>query len=158
MNGVKMFLEQRKLHRLILYTIIVDVTLGYLIRDVEVLREPLPLALLYLANIVVILAVYRFWILPVFRCDDSGFTVYGISPFTRESCRWERLEYVCFKEMEEKKGRTREFLVLHYVLPNGLHKTNMVPMYMVWKRDAVKEQFLGFLKRKGIRLECQPGL
>ncbi len=158
MDGVRMFLEQRKLHRLILYTIIADVVLGYMVKNVEFLKGPLWLALLYLGNIVVILAVYRFWLLPVFKCDDSGFTVYGISPFTKDVCAWEMLEYVCFKEMEERKGRMREFLVLHYVLPNGLHKTNMVPMYMVWKRDAVKEQFLGFLERKGIKLECQPGL
>lgn len=108
MDGVRMFLEQRKLHRLILYTIIADVVLGYMVKNVEFLKGPLWLALLYLGNIVVILAVYRFWLLPVFKCDDSGFTVYGISPFTKDVCAWEMLEYVCFKEMEERKGRMRE--------------------------------------------------
>jgi len=158
MHRVRMFLEQRKLHYLILYTLIVDVTLGYLMKIVPAFNKPLPVVFLALANIIVILAVYRFWLLPIFECDDSGFAVYGISPFTKDRCQWAQLEYVYFKDVEDKKGRINEMLVLTYALPGGLFKTNIVPMYMVWKRDDLKKEFLGFLRRKGIKPKSPPGL
>jgi len=158
MKRIRMFLEQRRIHHLILYTIAADVVLGYLLKRYASMDTALPLAVMYLANIVVLIAVYRFWKLPVFECDESGFIVYGLSPFTKEICRWDRVEYVCFKELEVKKGRTREFLLLHYILPDGRHKTNMVPMYLVGFRDKLKSEFLGFMKSMGLQDKCQPGL
>lgn len=158
MSPIRMFLNQSYVRRLILYTIVTDIALGYLLDRYHGGGTVLPLAVLYLLNITVLAAVYRFTKLPIFECGELGFVVYGISPFNRESCLWEKLEYVCFKELDEKKGIVKEYLILHYILPNGAHKTNMVPMYMVGYRDRLKDEFLKFLKKKGIKLECQPGL
>lgn len=155
---MRMYLAQRYMNHIILYTITADVVFGYLLKRFQDVQTALPLAILYLLNIAVLIAVYRFWKLPIFEWDGQGFTVYGISPFKSERCAWDRLEYVCFKMMEEKKGKLKEYLVLHYVTPGGIHKTNLVPMYMVGFSDKLKGEFIGFLMKKGIKLESLPGL
>ncbi|MGA2191933.1 MAG: hypothetical protein ABSG42_00950 [Nitrospirota bacterium] len=146
-----MFLSQRRMNEVILYTVFADVVLGFLMKKLHGPHTTLPLALLYLLNIVIILAVYRFWKFPVFEWDDAGFIVYGVTPFNKDRGLWDKVERAGFKAVKDKKGRLREYFVVDYMSGGGVKKTGMVPMDMVGFRDRVKEELLEFLNAKSIK-------
>ena len=150
MKRGRMFLAQRRMNELILYTILADVVIAFLLKRFQGANTAGPLVLLYLMNAAVIISVYRFWKLPVFEWDDTGFIFYGISPFKRERGAWQKVEKAGFKSVEEKKGKPREYLVVIYINPKGAPRTGLVPMDMVGFGGKVKEEFQGFLKEKGI--------
>jgi hypothetical protein len=153
MKRSRMFLAQSRMNEVILYCVLVDVVLGYVLKKYQGTGTILPLALLYLMNIIVILGVYRFWKMPIFEWDDTGFIAYSIAPFRKEVSTWQKVEYAGFQTIELKKGKGkfREFLIIHYVSPNGVHKTNLIPMYMVGFKDRVKEELKALFKEKGIK-------
>jgi len=151
MKRGKMFMAQRRMNEVILYCMLVDVTMGYILKKYHGPDTVLPLALLYLLNIVILLGVYRFWKVPVFEWDETGFISYSISPFKKEISTWKNVEKAGFQKMEVKKGKVREFLILYYVTPKGVHKTNLVPMDLVGFKDMVKEEMQKFFKEKGIK-------
>ncbi len=151
MRRGRMFLAQDRMNEVILYCILADVILGYILKKYQGPGAALPLMLLYLMNAVVIAGVYRFWKVPIFEWDETGFTSYGVSPFRKEKSAWRMVERAGFQAMEVKKGKAREFLVIHYVTAGGQRRTNLVPMYMVGFRDRLKEEMQAFLKEKGVR-------
>lgn len=151
MNTGRMFLSQKRMNEVILYCILADVVLGYMLKKFQGPGTALPLALLYLLNIIIILAVYRFWKFPVFEWDDTGFIVYGISPFKKDRGSWDKVEEAGFMTLEARKGRRREFLVIQYDNVKGVHRTGMIPMDMVGFRDRIKEELNEFMKRKNIK-------
>lgn len=146
----RMFLAQNRMNEVIAYCILADVVIGFLLKKFHGPATVLPLAILYLMNIIVILGVYRFWKVPMFEWDDKGFILYGISPFKKERGAWRSVEKGGFKAVELKAGKVREFLIITYVSPAGQHRTGTVPMDWVGFRPRVKEEMLRFLKDKGI--------
>lgn len=146
----RMFLAQGRMNEVIAYCILADVVIGILLKKFHGPGTVLPLAILYLMNILVLFGVYRFWKLPMFEWDDKGFILYGISPFKKERGAWQKVEKAGFKAVEIKGGKVREFLIIAYVSPAGQHRTGTVPMDWVGFRDRVKEEMQGFLKDKRI--------
>jgi hypothetical protein len=147
----RMFLSQKRMNEVIIYCIMADVVLGYVLKRFQGPSTVLPLAILYLLNIIVILGVYRFWKVPMFEWDEKGFIVYGISPFKKDIGIWEKVEEAGFMTLEVRKGKKREFLVIQFDNVRGVHRTGMIPMDMVGFSDRVKEEMQDLLKRKNIK-------
>jgi hypothetical protein len=145
-----MFLSQSRMNSVILYCVIADFVLGYVLKKYQGPNTTGFLVILYALNILVLLAVYRFWKLPVFEWNEAGFVFYGISPFKRDRGAWQKVAKAGFREIEEKKGRKREYLIIVYAGPTGASRTGLVPMDMVGFRDRLKEELQGFLKDKGV--------
>jgi hypothetical protein len=151
MKKSRMFLSQKRMNEVILYCIMADVVLGYILKRFQGPSTVLPLALLYLLNIIIVLGVYRFWKYPMFEWDETGFIIYGISPFKKDAGVWEKVEEAGFLNLETRKGKQREFLVIQFDNVKGVHKTGMVPMDLVGFPEQVKEEVQGLLKRKNIK-------
>ncbi len=151
MKGGRMFLSQKRMNEVILYCIGADVVLGYLLKRFQGPSTLAPLALLYVLNIIVIFAVYRFWKFPVFEWNEKDFTVYGINPWRRDKCTWDRAGKAGFRAVPNKKGRKREFFLVDYATPKGVLKTGVVPMDMIGFSDRIKKDMEGFLKEKSIK-------
>ncbi|HLB24760.1 MAG TPA: hypothetical protein VJM83_00380 [Nitrospirota bacterium] len=151
MKRGRMFLAQRRMNEVILYCVLADVVLAYLLKRFQGPHTVFPLALLYLLNILVILAVYRFWKFPVFEWDGEGFFIYGVNPFKKERCLWPKVEKAGFKTLEAKKGRVREFFMVDYVTQKGARKTGVIPLDMIGFGDRVKKELLELLKDRRIK-------
>jgi hypothetical protein len=147
----RMFLSQKRMNEVILYCIMADVVLGYILKKFQGPSTVLPLAILYLLNIIIVLGVYRFWKVPMFEWDETGFIIYGISPFKKNIGVWEKVEEAGFMDLEVRRGRKREFLVIQFDNVKGIHKTGMIPMDMVGFRERIKEEMLELMKRKNIK-------
>ncbi len=150
MRAGRMFLSQKRMNEVILYCIGADVVLGYLLKRFQGPLTFAPLALLYLLNIIVIAAVYRFWKFPVFEWDEKGFMVYGVNPWKRDRCPWEKAARAGFRALPGKKGKKREFFLVDYATPKG-PKTGVVPMDMIGFPDRVRKDMEAFLKEKSIK-------
>ncbi len=150
MKGGRMFLSQKRMNEVILYCIGADIVLGYLLKRFQGPYTAAPLALLYVMNIIVILAVYRFWKFPVFEWNEKDFTVYGINPWKRDRCPWDKAGKAGFRTVPGKKERVREFFLVDYATLKG-PKIGVVPMDMIGFSDRVKKDMEAFLKEKSIK-------
>lgn len=146
-----MFLAQKRINEIIVYCILADVVLGYILKRFQGPETVAPLALLYLLNIVVLMAVYRFWKFPLFEWDESGFIVYGISPFKKHVGAWGKVEAVGFKTVYNKKGKPQDYLIIIFTSNKGMHTTGTVPMDLVGFRDPIKKDLQALIGRKKIR-------
>ena len=151
MKPYRMFLAQTRVNETILYCMLLDVVLGYILKRFHGPQTVFPLALLYFLNIVIIVGVYRFWKFPLFEWDDAGFSVYGISPFKRVRVSWSVVTKAGFQTVETKRGKLREFLVIISTRPEGGLRTSTVPMDLVGFRDNVKQEFLEFIRKKKVQ-------
>ena len=151
MRPNKMFLAQGRLNEAILYCIMLDVVLGFILKKFHGPHTTLPLALLYFLNIVVLLAVYRFWKVPLFEWDEAGCSTYGLSPYKKVRVPWSAVAKAGFQLVETKRGKIREFLVIISTRPNGGVHTSTVPMDLVAFRDKAKKEFLEFLRKKKVQ-------
>ena len=147
----RMFLTQRRMNEVILYCILIDIVLAYVLKRFHGPQTVLPLAILYLLNIIVLLGVYRFWKFPLLEWDDTGFALYGLSPFKKDICKWDAVKAAGIKRVETGKGRVQEFLMIIYPNPRGGFKTGTVLMGSVGFADRIKPDFLAFIKKKGIK-------
>lgn len=147
----KMFLAQKRINEVIIFCILADIVVGYLLKKLHGQGMSLPLVLLYALNLSVIFFVYRFWKYPVFEWDENGFTLYGIWPYRKDSGLWDKVEQAGFKNMTVKKGRVREYLMIEFRNRKGFMRTGMVPVDMVGFSRKVKEELTEFLKEKGVR-------
>jgi len=145
-----MFLSQSRMNSVILFCVIADFALGYLLKKFQGPNTVAFLVMLYALNILVLVAVYRFWKLPVFEWNENGFVFYGISPFKKDRGAWQKVDKAGFRDVEDKKGRKREYLIIVYAGPTGAKRTGVVPMDMVGFRDRLKEELQGFIKEKGV--------
>ncbi len=150
MKSGRMFLSQKRMNEVILYCIGADIVLGYLLKRFQGPLTLAPLALLYVLNLIVIAAVYRFWKFPVFEWNEKDFTVYGINPWKKDRCPWEKAAKAGFRAVPGKKGRIREFFLIDYSTPKG-PKTGVVPMDMIGFQDRIKKELEEFLREKAIK-------
>ncbi|MHB8174242.1 MAG: hypothetical protein ACYDFU_07260 [Nitrospirota bacterium] len=151
MRGGRMFLSQKRMNEVIIYCIGADIVLGFLLKKFQGAYTAAPLALLYVLNFIVILAVYRFWKFPVFEWNEKDFTVYGINPWKRDRCGWDKAQKAGFRAVPNKKGRTREFFLVDYITPKRISKTGVIPMDMIGFSDMIKKDMQEFLKEKSIK-------
>jgi len=150
MGRARIFLSQKLLNEVVLYVMLIDVVLAYLLKRIHGAGFSAPLGLLYLLNAVVIFGVYRFWKLPLFEWDDEWFIFHGILPWKKDAGRWENVEKAGFSSVEVKKGKKRTYLAVIYVNRKGQRATGVVPMDYMGFSDKVTEEFLKFLKKKKI--------
>ena len=146
-----MFLSQARINEAILYCILADVVMAYILKRVGAAHINGPVALIYLMNFTVLAGVYRFWKFPVFEWSDKGFIFYGISPFRKSAGLWEYTESGGFRHVETKRGRAHEHLIIVYRDMKGVTKTGAVPMGMVGFADKVKKELLATLREKKIK-------
>lgn len=150
MRPNRMFLAQTRINETILYCILLDVVLGYILKRFHGPQAVFPLALLYFFNIVIIVGVYRFWKFPLFEWDEAGCATYGISPFKKVRVPWGAVIKSGFQSVETKRGKIREFLVVISTRPEGGLRTSTVPMDLVGFRDKAKKEFLEFIRKKKV--------
>jgi len=145
-----MYLAQSWLNNIILLTFTVDLVFGYALKYYGGAYSAKGFGLLYFINIAVLIAVYRFWKIPLFEWDDVGFILYGISPFKKTYGSWERTNKAGFKTVENDKGVKNEFLVIIFLNKNRVETVGAVPMKFVGFADKLKTEFLKFTKKNGI--------
>ena len=150
MKSNRMFLSQRRMNDAIVYFILVDVALGYILKRFQA-NHTSPLILLYVLNFFAWAGVYRFWKVPLFAWDSSGFIFYGISPFKKDVSIWQNAEKAGFKLIKDKKGREREYLIIIYTNTKGRARTGAVPMDLVGFADNIKKEMQTFLYNKQIK-------
>jgi len=151
MGKIRMFLAQKRINEVIIYTILIDVVLAYILKKLYGNAMSAPLVLLYLLNIIALIGVYRFWKYPVFECNEKAFIFYGISPFKKDAGFWENVEKAGFEMVEAKKGRKREHLVVVYTNAKGLKRTGIVPMDLVGFSGDVKKELLDIFRKNSIK-------
>jgi len=150
MKPNRMFLSQRRMNEAIVYVILIDVVLGYILKRYQG-NHTSPIILLYVLNFFVWALVYRFWKAPLFAWDHSGFIFFGISPFKKDIGVWQNAEKAGFKTIKDKKGREREFLIIIYTNTKGRPRTGAVPMDLVGFADNIKSEMQAFLKTNQIK-------
>lgn len=150
MSHGRMFLSQKRMNEIIFYCVGADIILGYLLKRFHGPYTAAPLALLYVLNFIVIIAIYRFWKFPVFDWNEKDFTVYGINPWKRERCEWDKAQKAGFKAVRDKKRRAREFFLIDYSTLKGA-KTGVFPMDMIGFASNIKKDLEDFLKEKSIK-------
>jgi len=151
MRHGRMFLSQKRMNEVIFYCVGADIILGYLLKKFHGPYTAAPLALLYVLNIIVIVAIYRFWKFPVFDWDEKNFTVYGVNPWKREHCEWDKARKAGFKSVRDKKGRAREFFLIDYSTPKGALKTGVIPMDMIGFSNNIKKDLEDFLMERSVK-------
>jgi hypothetical protein len=99
----------------------------------------------------VLAGVYRFWKVPLFAWDQSGFIFYGISPFKKDVGVWQHAEKAGFRKVKDRKGRDREYLIIIYTNTKGRARTGAVPMDIVGFADNIKKEVQDFLNSNQIK-------
>jgi len=150
MKPNRMFLSQRRMNEAIVYFILIDLVLGYILKRFQG-NHTSPIILLYVLNFFAWAGVYRFWKVPLFAWDHSGFIFFGISPFKKDIGIWQNAEKAGFKVIKDKKGREREYLIINYTNTKGRARTGAVPMDMVGFADSIKKDLQAFLKSNQIK-------
>jgi len=148
----RMFLAQSRINETILYCMLVDIVIGFILKksgaDGHLSGA---VALLYLMNLAVLAGVYRFWKFPIFEWGEKGFIFYGVSPFKKNAGLWEYAESAGFRVVETKRGKKQELLVILFKDTKGRSRTGAVPMHMVGFPDKVKQEFLATLREKRVK-------
>lgn len=150
MKPNRMFLSQRRMNEAIAYCVIIDIVLGFILKRFQA-NHTGPVIFLYVINFFVLAGVYRFWKMPLFAWDRSGFIFFGISPFKKDIGVWQNAEKAGFKLVKDEKGREREYLIIIYTNTKGQARTGAVPMNIVGFADSLKKELQEFLKSNQIK-------
>ena len=150
MKPNRMFLSQRRMNEAIAYCVLIDIVLGVILKKFQA-NHTGPLIFLYVLNLFVLAGVYRFWKAPLFAWDNSGFIFYGISPFKKDVGVWQNAEKAGFKQVKDKKGREREYLIIIFTNTKGRARTGAVPMDIVGFADNIKKELQALIRNKQIK-------
>lgn len=150
MKPTKMFLSQKRMNEAIAYCVLIDIVLGFILKRFQA-NHTGPVILLYVLNFFALAGVYRFWKVPLFAWDHSGFIFFGISPFKKDIGVWQNAEKAGFKIIKDKKGREREYLIINYTNTKGRARIGAVSMDMVGFADSIKKEMQEFLTSNHIK-------